>query len=93
MHFDLASDLAWAAVIFLAADATVEVIRRLISSRSSGRGPKRGSGAHGRRRGSGTGPVARSGTGPIEPSGTPEPLVPSGTGGGPVSGVTTGGDG
>jgi hypothetical protein len=101
MHFDLASNLAWAAVVFLAADATVEVIRRLISSRSTGRGPRRGPGAHGRRRGSGTGPAAPSGTGPAAPPGTgpmappgaPGLLVPSGTGGGPDAAVATGDDG
>ncbi|HVB93315.1 MAG TPA: hypothetical protein VND67_03270, partial [Acidimicrobiales bacterium] len=85
MHFDLSSDLAWAAVVFLAADATVEVIRRLISSRSAGRGPRRGPGAHGRRRGSGTGPVA--------PSGMPETPVRWGATGGSDPVVTTGGEG
>ncbi|HWF23179.1 MAG TPA: alpha-(1-_3)-arabinofuranosyltransferase family protein [Acidimicrobiales bacterium] len=92
MHFDLASDLAWAAVVFLAADATVEVIRRLISSRSSGRGPRRGPGAHARRRGSGSGPVPSSETGPTAPPGSSEPLVPSGAGGGPDA-ATASGDG
>ena len=55
--FGAASNLAWAAVVFLGADAVVELISRLVSSRSSAGGPKRPRGAHTRRRGPGMGPV------------------------------------
>ncbi len=72
-YFGAASNLAWAAVVFLGADAVVELISRLVSSRSSAGGPKRPRGAHTRRRGPGMGPV--------DPSDPPRAPVPSGTGG------------
>jgi hypothetical protein len=72
-YFGAASTLAWAAVVFLGADAVVELISRLVSNRSPAGGPKRPRGAHTRRRGSGMGPV--------DPSDLPRAPVPSGTGG------------
>jgi hypothetical protein len=76
-YFGTASTLAWAAVVFLGADAVVELVSRLASTRSSPRGPRGLRGAHSQRRGPGPGPVDRS-PGPMAP-------VPSGTGGAPGS--------
>ena len=41
-NFEVASNLAWAAVVFLGADATVEIVRRLVSARSPTGGPTGG---------------------------------------------------
>jgi hypothetical protein len=71
-YFGAASNLAWAAVVFLGADAVVELVSRLVSTRSSARGPKRPRGAHTRRPGPGVGPV--------DPSDSPRAPIPSGTG-------------